>query len=146
MHANCDKLVLVVEDDETLRLLVSKQLSRLGYESDTACDGLEAVKKFAVGKYCLILMDVQMPKFDGLEATRAIRESERKVGSSPLPIVALTANPDRGLCLESGMNDFLFKPVMVESLKLLLGRLIPEPELSKTEGKESHLKSSSSIP
>ncbi len=64
------------------------------------------MKQFSVGKYCMILMDVQMPKMDGLEATRAIREAEQQSGGKPLPIIALTANPDRERCLENGMDDF----------------------------------------
>jgi CheY-like chemotaxis protein len=78
---------------------------------DVACDGAEVLSKLADGRYDLILMDVQMPVVDGLEATRQIRAHE---AGRRMPILAITANAfeeDRSQCMAAGMDDFLTKPV-----------------------------------
>jgi PAS domain S-box-containing protein len=102
--------VLLVEDNEINREVFLELLRATGLAIDTAEDGAEAVEKVKSGGYDLILMDVQMPVMDGLEATRAIR-------ALPLPqcpIIALTANAfgeDREACLAAGMDDHIAKPV-----------------------------------
>lgn len=107
-------LILVVEDDATLRFLAKRQLSKLGYDCECVNDGAEAVKKTAERKYDLILMDVQMPVLDGLVATKQIRENEK--GSPSTPIIAMTARNERLQCLDVGMDDFLLKPIELEQL------------------------------
>jgi len=105
-------LILLVEDDRVSALLASRMLASLGYRSECAGDGLEAVNIFSPGKYAAILMDMQMPVMDGIEATRGIRRMESGSGVR-VPIIALTANVmpgDRELCLAAGMDDFLSKP------------------------------------
>jgi PAS domain S-box-containing protein len=105
-----DGLILVVEDEPSNRLLACKMLEHLNYRVETAVNGLEALEVFSPGKYAVILMDMQMPLMDGLEATRRIRERE---SGTRVPIIALTANVmpgDRERCLGSGMDDFLTKP------------------------------------
>ena len=67
-------------------------------------------------------MDVQMPVMDGLEATRAIRKMERLEDRQRVPIIAVTANPNRDSCFQAGMDDFLFKPIMISHIKMLLER------------------------
>ena len=114
--------LLLVEDNALNRKLALALLGRLGYPADVATTGSEAVTAAADRPYDVILMDVQMPDMDGLEATRRI------VGmtTGPQPwIVALTANvmdADREACAAAGMNDFLAKPIRPQELADVLDR------------------------
>jgi len=111
-------LVLVAEDDVILRYLAERQLSKLGYQCEVVENGADALKKVQEARFDLIFMDVQMPVMNGLESTSAIRKYEHDRGESKAtPIVAMTANPNQQQCLEAGMNDFMFKPVSLESVK-----------------------------
>ncbi|MBN8442165.1 MAG: response regulator [Thauera sp.] len=112
---------ILLAEDEPINRSVALGLMRLaGLAVDAAEDGVEAVEKAQHNRYDLILMDVQMPRLNGLDATRAIRST---VGDT-LPIVAMTANAykeDRQRCLDAGMNDHVAKPVRAE---LLYGMLL----------------------
>ena len=117
--------LLVAEDDPVSREISTMLLRLAGFEVDVACDGQEAVELASRRRYAMVLMDMQMPRLNGLEATRRIRETG---ASRSALIVALTANAfdeDRLRCLEAGMDDYLSKPVqavlLYEKLLWLLG-------------------------
>ncbi|MBF0442700.1 MAG: response regulator, partial [Oligoflexales bacterium] len=124
MHLE-DHEVLVV-DDNPLNLKVEvKMLSLLGYKTDTAANGREAIEKLGSRKYSAVLMDSRMPEMDGTSATRAIRSDQRRFGK--IPIIGVTANAfqeDINECLGSGMNDVLTKPVTIDMLKSALDKWI----------------------
>jgi two-component system, sensor histidine kinase and response regulator len=110
--------VLVVEDDSTNRILATNILKRNGYAVAIAKDGVEAVEMASSESYDLILMDVQMPRMNGLEATAAIRKVEESSGRHS-PILALTAHAmegDRERCIEAGMDDYMSKPIHAKDL------------------------------
>ncbi|MCK6426693.1 MAG: PAS domain S-box protein [Burkholderiaceae bacterium] len=114
--------VLLAEDNAINRDVVTELLSLVGLQVAVARDGAEAVAHCRQQRCDLVLMDVQMPVLDGLEATRQLR---RTAGPQTLPIIALTANAfseDRRACLEAGMNDFLVKPVDPDALYAALLR------------------------
>jgi signal transduction histidine kinase/CheY-like chemotaxis protein/HPt (histidine-containing phosphotransfer) domain-containing protein len=114
--------VLLVEDNATNQKLALRLLGRMGYRADVAGNGLEALQALERQAYDLVLMDVQMPEMDGLEATRQIRW---RWPQAPLFIAAMTANAmegDRELCLAAGMDDYLSKPIRPEALAAVLER------------------------
>jgi len=104
--------ILLAEDNYVNQRLVTELLSKRDIEVDTVENGIQIFDKLEKKKYDMILMDVQMPEMDGLEATRIIRGIERDTGGH-IPIVGITAysmKADRERCLESGMDDYLTKP------------------------------------
>jgi signal transduction histidine kinase/DNA-binding response OmpR family regulator len=120
------KRVLLAEDEYINRLLIETMLRNLGVEVVAVEDGRQAVAAACDGGYQLVLMDVQMAGMDGLEATRRIRENERKHGGH-LNVVALTALAmpgDREKCLQAGMDDYLAKPVERGALVDILTRFL----------------------
>jgi PAS domain S-box-containing protein len=117
--------VLLVEDNPLNQKVAEKMLARLGFSADLAVNGLEAVNAEKNVHYDIILMDMQMPELNGVDATRKIRDELKHV-DAPW-IIALTANAmtnDRDLCLSSGMNDFLSKPIHPDALSQSLNRAI----------------------
>lgn len=126
LPAPLDRCVLVAEDDPSNRLLAGKMLDSLGYRADFAVNGKEAVALFSPGKYDAILMDMQMPVMDGLEASRMIREIEAS-GGGRVQIIALTANVmpgDSDRCFAAGMDLFIAKPFKRETLAAKLAGAI----------------------
>ncbi len=112
--------ILVAEDNEINQLLVTKMLDRMGYQTDIANNGLEAIALAESHQYDLILMDCQMPELDGYEATKAIRKLPL---NSSVPIVAITGNAlpeDVEKCQKYGLNDHLSKPFKYSQLQKVL--------------------------
>lgn len=124
---NQSRHVLVVENDPTMSFVAKAQLKKIGIEADFAANGEEAVRMAATTDYALILMDLMMPEMDGLQATRMIRERQADGGRSRSVIVAVTALPDPALCRDAGMDDLLVKPIMLEQLRSLMERWLPQP-------------------
>ncbi|MEI6877397.1 MAG: response regulator, partial [Spirochaetota bacterium] len=120
--------VLLVEDNPTNQIVAQVILKKLGLHSDTASNGVEALELLGKSAYDLVLMDMQMPVMDGLEATRRIRDSRSAVLDHGIPIIAMTANAmedDRRRCFDVGMNDYVTKPIKPEALSELLARWMP---------------------
>ena len=113
--------VLVADDNVTNRKLMLMMLAKLGVASDSAENGVEVLEALRRKRYDLIFMDMHMPQMDGIEATREIIN---RMGAARPRIVAATANTsqnDRDICLEAGMDDYLSKPIMPETLKRIIG-------------------------
>jgi CheY-like chemotaxis protein len=118
--------ILLVEDNAVNQKLALRLLEQMGYRADLAGNGLEAVQAVGRQKYDVVLMDVQMPEMDGLEASRQICARWPR-GERP-HIVAMTANAmqgDRERCLEAGMDDYVSKPIRVNELVTALGKAKP---------------------
>jgi CheY-like chemotaxis protein len=123
--------VLLADDDVFNREIGTILLQDCGLEVDVAEDGLEAVRMATQKPYALILMDMQMPGADGVEATQRIRAGNVH---NTVPIVAMTANAfaeDRARCLDAGMNDFLTKPVDPSTLHQTILRLLSQTGLTR---------------
>ena len=122
MHAHFDARVLLAEDNAINQEVAKELLRAAGCEVDVADNGRRAIEMARTGGYDLILMDVQMPELDGIEASRQIRAMS---GLSRIPIIAMTANAfaeDRAACLAAGMNDHVAKPVHAATLYDTLAR------------------------
>jgi PAS domain S-box-containing protein len=122
--------VLVAEDNPVNRMVAVKLLERLGVATDTAADGEQAVERARSGHYDLILMDVQMPGVDGLEATRIIRAQEDP--GRRVPIIAFTAQAtpeEMKRCLACGMDDFVSKPCGLAAMEGTLRRWARESRI-----------------
>ncbi|MET0391853.1 MAG: PAS domain S-box protein [Chitinophagaceae bacterium] len=118
------KNILLAEDNELNRFVATTILKKYGVRIGDARNGQEAVNAIATGGYDLVLMDVQMPGMDGLEATRTIRATGNNI-----PIIALTANAIKGesdRCREAGMNDYISKPFEEEQLVILMSHWMAE--------------------
>ena len=116
--------ILVVDDGITNQRLAVGILKKWGHAVHVASNGREAVEAYESNQFDLILMDIQMPEMDGLEATTVIRQRERETGRR-VPIVALTAHALKGdeqMCFAAGMDHFLAKPLrQTQLLEVLLG-------------------------
>jgi CheY-like chemotaxis protein len=113
--------ILLAEDNPVNQKLALRLLERMGYRADVAGNGLEAIAALEGAVYDVVLMDIQMPELDGLEATRRIRR--RWPGDEGPRIVAMTANAmdgDREACLAAGMDDYIAKPIAPEALQASL--------------------------
>ncbi len=128
--------VLVAEDNETNRLVISTLLGQLGMQVHLAANGAEAVEAWAVGGWDLVLLDIQMPVMDGLEAVGAIRRREAAAGSPRTPIVALTANAMNHHVAEyaaAGFDAVAAKPVQLEALIAAMETALARAATGETE-------------
>ena len=122
--------ILLVEDNPVNALVAEANLARLGLDVTRAEDGAQALSmlQHLERPFDLVLMDLQMPELDGMEATRRLRSWENDQQLEPIPVVALTANAlstDRARCLSAGMDDHLPKPFRAEELQVVLQRHLP---------------------
>ncbi len=117
--------ILLVEDNRINQMVATRMLDKLGLTYDIANHGGESLEKIALRNYDLILMDMEMPEMDGLEASVRIRAEESVAGKVRTPIIAMTANAlneDRDRCLSSGMDDHMAKPIELARLGEILRR------------------------
>jgi CheY-like chemotaxis protein len=130
--------ILLVEDNPTNRLVARTMLTRLGAQVEEAEDGLEGVRAATTGAHDLILMDVQMPHMNGVDATRAIRGLASPV--SRAPIIGLTANVmvhQRAEYLAAGMDGVVAKPISPTALLMEIARLLGGEPSSSVEAPPS---------
>ncbi|MEG4070866.1 response regulator [Microcoleus sp. Pol11C2] len=130
--------ILLAEDHLVNQKVALLLLERLGYRADVAANGLEVLEALNRQPYDVVLMDVQMPEMDGLEASRRICQ-EWPAHTRPW-IIAMTANAmqgDRQVCLDAGMNDYISKPIRVDALIQALSQCPPNPEPQQAQKEES---------
>ena len=111
--------VLVVEDDDVNAFVVEEMLLALGYDPEVARDGHQAVDKACGERFGIILMDIEMPRMDGLAATEAIRKAEAGAGHAACPVVGMSGHKTAGvrrLCELAGMTGYLTKPFTLDML------------------------------
>jgi signal transduction histidine kinase/CheY-like chemotaxis protein len=127
--------ILLAEDNVVNQKLVAELLKREGHDVAVVGNGREAVAGIETGSFDVVLMDVQMPMMDGLEATAAIRRTEQDTARHT-PIVAMTAHAMKGdeqKCIEAGMDDYLTKPIEFASLRAVLEKWAPEEFFSERQ-------------
>ncbi|SRR5581483_11354854 len=115
-------MILIAEDNEVLRDMLIRQLQRLGYQVIAVPCGGKAVEEVLNNPVNLVLMDVEMPNVDGLEATKRIRQIERSQGRPPVPIIAISAAANKDACLSAGMDDHYEKPILISDLDELISK------------------------
>jgi two-component system sensor histidine kinase/response regulator len=118
--------IMVVDDHEVNHAVVGAVLKKWGHAVSTAFDGQEALDKLATDSYDVVLMDLQMPVLDGLDATRRLRQREAQTGAPRVPVIAMTAramDEDKEGCLAAGMDGFLSKPLNQRALFETLAQL-----------------------
>jgi signal transduction histidine kinase/CheY-like chemotaxis protein/ligand-binding sensor domain-containing protein/HPt (histidine-containing phosphotransfer) domain-containing protein len=126
-NLNRDVRVLIAEDDLVNQRVIVGTLAKMGFQADVVNNGLEAIRAVGNGSYDVVLMDVQMPEMDGLEAARQIRSPQHAPASRTVPIIAVTAFPVgeyRERCLDAGMDDFLTKPIHPAALAAAISRWV----------------------
>lgn len=120
--------ILVVEDNFVNQKVARAMLEKIGHRVDTVGNGIEALLALEQFPYDIVLMDCQMPEMDGFEATEVIRSGKREKIPAAIPIVAMTANAlsgDRERCIAAGMDDYISKPVNINSLNRTLQKWLP---------------------
>ena len=118
--------ILLAEDDPVNQVLVVRVLENAGHRVSVARDGAQALAAIRRERFDLVLMDVQMPVLDGLEATVTLREEERASGGHRTPVIAMTASTmpgDQERCLAAGMDDYISKPIDIEQFRAMVERV-----------------------
>jgi signal transduction histidine kinase/CheY-like chemotaxis protein len=142
VNARSKGRILVAEDNPINQKVALHQLNRLGYQADVAADGREVLAALARIEYDVVLMDCQMPEMDGFETTMEIRKNEPP--GHHLIVVAMTAyglEGDRERCLDAGMDDYISKPVRMETLEEVLDRFVIQRKRSRLDASnENHAK------
>ncbi len=134
MREHSGRRVLLAEDEPINREITLELLAQVGFDADAAVDGVQAVAMAEGGGYDLILMDMQMPRLNGIDATRCLRTNPATANT---PILALTANAfadDRKRCLEAGMDDFISKPIETDRFFDTLLRWLTEGAVRSAPG------------
>jgi CheY-like chemotaxis protein/HPt (histidine-containing phosphotransfer) domain-containing protein len=124
----CALNILLAEDNDVNQKLATRLLEKRGHEVTVAANGLQALNALSLGRYDLVLMDVQMPEMDGIEATAALRCREEGT-SQHLPVIAMTAlvmQGDRERCLAAGMDGYLTKPIRPRALDEVLDQYVAQ--------------------
>jgi len=126
--AHTNARILLVEDNYTNQDVAAGILTKMGLQVEVAGNGTEALRSLTTERFDLVLMDLQMPEMDGIEATQRIRDAGASVLTRNIPIVAMTAHVmpgDRDRCLKAGMNDYIEKPFSPARLAEILNRWLP---------------------
>ncbi|HCY87652.1 MAG TPA: hypothetical protein DHV36_21135 [Desulfobacteraceae bacterium] len=121
--------LLLAEDNHINKKVALGALRKMGLSADAVTNGQEVLDALSEEDYDLVLMDCQMPRMDGYEATRRIRSGNTEVRNPDIPIIAMTANAmkeDRTKCLDAGMNDYLAKPVKLKDLSAMLNKWLDQ--------------------
>jgi CheY-like chemotaxis protein len=122
--------ILLVEDNLINRKVATAIFKKIGYNTDLAVDGMDALGKLKSEPYDIVFMDLQMPRMGGFEATKKIRQGKAHGINHKIPIIAMTANAmkgDREKCLKAGMDDYLSKPIKVEAILSMINKWLPKP-------------------
>ena len=128
--------ILLVEDNVINQKLASRLIEKAGYRVEVTNNGKEALKALAQVPYDVVLMDVQMPEMDGLEATRIVRDPQSGVLNHQVPIIAMTAHAmagDQEICLAAGMNDYVSKPIQPQKFFEAIEKILAISDLKEEE-------------
>ncbi|MDM8523709.1 response regulator [Desulfococcaceae bacterium HSG8] len=140
--------LLLVEDNVLNQKIALAVLKKFGFSSDIASNGREAVELVKANHYDLILMDIQMPEMDGMEATRVIRDPDSGALNPDIPIVAMTANAmmgDREDCINAGMNDYISKPIRPQEVLAAIEESLKSANLVKSGRQPYKIRSDDSV-
>jgi len=128
MEISKDPKILLVDDNKVNQRLAMLIFRQIGFTCDIASDGMEAFEMYQQKGYDLIFMDIQMPVMDGFESTQLIRAFEKDSGALHRAVIVALSGSDlaenKDACLEVGMDDFIEKPIRIESLREYISKLI----------------------
>jgi CheY-like chemotaxis protein len=119
--------ILLAEDNEINKKVALHMLRKAGYEADVASNGLEVLRAIEHKPYDVVLMDVQMPEMDGIEAAQKIRKQWPDRRMKIIAVTAYALEGDKDRCLNAGMDDYISKPIQLEELRSKLLNLSPSP-------------------